>query len=492
MPEFVEIDEKWPFSFSDVLIKGNPKSNVAICSLWSLKDVVTKDISHDKFALAGNMYYNEGINYLLRAVLSNPNIRYVIMCGVDISKSGENLLKLVQKGINGHQIVGSAVELEKEIPIESIELFRKNVQVIDMRNTVDSRKILDTISKLEPKDAFAQPQVFPVPPPAKVEVLTSEKTGFVVREKTVAEAWYQILNLVMKFGTIKKSQHSSDQRELINLVTVVEEEDPDNPKIEKWLWFSKAEIENYYPQVMTAVVPAGTEYTYGNRLRAHAGGGNQIDYIINDLRETKYSRRAVAVTWQHDRDMGSKNPPCWVVVQALVQEEKLYLTCYIRSNDMFSAWPLNAFGLRKIQKEIAAALDIDMGPLTTVSCSAHIYEHDWQKAKAILEDFKVRKEHNLDFDPRGNFVIKLNRDKKEIIIDYYTGDMKKVDTFNFPLNSRGDTYMDIYNRLFSLGLISKLGHAADFTAELVKAELALRYGLKYSQDDPLDLNDKIE
>jgi thymidylate synthase len=321
-----------------------------------------------------------------------------------------------------------------------------------------------------------------------VKTLTSEKTGFVVREKTVADAWYQILNTVMKFGPIKKSQHSSDQRELVNLMAIVEEEDPDNPKIEPWLWFGKSEIENYYPQVMTANVPAGTEYTYGNRLRHHAVGGNQIDFIIKDLKEAKHSRRAVAVTWQHDRDMGSKNPPCWVVLHALVQEEKLYLTCYLRSNDMFSAWPLNAFGLRKIQKEIAGALDVDMGPLTTISSSAHIYEHDWNKASEILEKYKLP--HRWNFDPRGNFVIKLDREKKEIIVDYYTTEMKKVDTFVFQLNKNGKTNIDIYSKLTSLGLVSQVAHGFDLGAELVKAELALRYGLKYSQDDPLDVNEK--
>jgi dihydropteroate synthase len=155
---------------------------------------------------------------------------------------------------------------------------------------------------------------------------------------------------------------------------------------------------------------------------------------------------------------------------------------------MFAAWPLNAFGLRKIQKEIAAALDVEMGPLTTVSCSAHIYEHDWTRANNILEKYRLPQRWN--WDPRGNFVIKLDREKREIIIDYYTSEMKKVETFSFPLNANGKTVIDIYNKLISLGLISQLSHAADLGAELLKAELALRYGLKYSQDDPLDLSEK--
>ena len=58
----VSIAPEWPFFFSDSLMKGKPECNIAICSLWTLKDIVTKDVPHDKFALAGNLYYNEGVN----------------------------------------------------------------------------------------------------------------------------------------------------------------------------------------------------------------------------------------------------------------------------------------------------------------------------------------------------------------------------------------------------------------------------------------------
>ncbi len=479
----MEIDKDWPFYFSDNLIKGNVESNVAICSLWTLKENVTRGIDKEKFAIAGNLYYNEGINYLIRTVLSNPNIRYIILCGIDITKSGELLLNLMKNGLDeNHKISWFAIE--KEIPSDAVDEVRKNVQVIDMRGTVDSKKILEKIDSLPKLPAFAEPKIFPMPPVAPVDTFSSEKTGFVVRDKKIASAWYQILNLIMRFGSIKKSQHSSDQRELINLMAIVEDEDPDMPAIEEWLWFGKEELENYYPQIMTGAVPEGTEYTYGNRL-IEFYGKNQIDHIIQDLRMTKYSRRAIAVTWKHEQDMKSTNPPCWVVLQALVQDNKVFLTCYLRSNDMFSAWPLNAFGLRKIQKYVAESLSLSMGPLTTVSCSAHIYQHDWSKAKEILEKYKLPEKFVPD--PRGNFVIKLDRDSKEIIVDYYTSDMRKAETFRFKLNEKGNTYISIYKKIVSLGLVSQISHAADLGAELAKAELALRYGLKYSQDDPFNI-----
>ena len=487
----VSIDPDWPFFFSDSLMKGDVQANVAICSLWTLKEIVAKEVSRDKFAIAGQLYYNEGVNYLIRSVLSNPNIRYILLCGVDISKSGEVLLKLMESGVDAnHQVAGANFSVEKQIPHDAIEAFRKNVTVVDMRNVVDSKKILEKINSLPKLPAFGEPRLFPVAPPAKVDVLPSEKTGLLIRKKTISDAWGEALKYVMQFGEIKKTQHSSNMREIIDLLIVIEEEDPEKPYIAPWLWFDEAEIKNYLPQVMTSNVPEGTAYTYGSRLRNHPVGGDQIKFIIEDLKKTDYSRRAVAVAWQHEKDMRADNPPCWVLLQALVQSERLFLTAFIRSNDMFAAWPLNAFGLRHIQKEIADQLGLKLGPLTTVSGSAHVYEHDWIKTKDIIDNW-YKPNQKMVFDPRGNFIIKLDRKEKKIIVDHYTPQQQKIQSFEFPLDAKGKTYMAINNKLHQEGLVSSLPHAADIGAELVKAELALRYGLKYSQDDPLSM-DKAE
>lgn len=486
----VSIDPEWPFFFSDNLIKGNVEANVAIASLWTVKDIVTKDISHDKFAIAGNLYYNEGVNYLLRGVLSNPNIRYVLLCGVDISKSGQVLIDLMNNGIDAdHKIIGSGFKIEKEIPRGAVDDFREHVQVIDMRNTVDSKKILEKINSLPKLPAFSEPRIFPTTPPAKVDVLPSEKTGFVIRKKTISDAWGEVLRYVMQFGTIKNTQHSSKMRQIMNLTIVVEDEDTEKPYIAPWLWFDEAEINNYLPQVMTDKIPEGTAYTYGSRLRNHPSG-NQIKFMIEDLKKTEFSRRSVAVTWQHDIDMKSENPPCWVALQATIQDRKLYLAAFIRSNDMFAAWPLNAFGLRHIQKEIADTLGVQMAAMTTISGSAHVYEHDWTKAKDILDNF-YKPSTKMQFDPRGNFIIKLDRKNSKIVVDHYTPQQQKIDSFEFPAGD-GKSYWDILNKLGEKGIISSITHAADIGAELAKAELALRYGLKYSQDDPLDMDKKAD
>ena len=51
----------------------------------------------------------------------------------------------------------------------------------------------------------------------------------------------------------------------------------------------------------------------------------------------------------------------------------------------------------------------------------------------------------------------------------------------------GETAIEIINTLIKEKFISSLQHAGDIGIELCKAELALKYNLKYTQDKDLKL-----
>ncbi len=51
--------------------------------------------------------------------------------------------------------------------------------------------------------------------------------------------------------------------------------------------------------------------------------------------------------------------------------------------------------------------------------------------------------------------------------------------------------MEVFNTIIRENLISSLQHAADLGAELQKAEIALKHGIRYVQDDPLDFSVKL-
>tara|TARA_B110001454_G_scaffold209772_1_gene223616 strand:- start:1975 stop:2361 length:387 start_codon:yes stop_codon:yes gene_type:complete len=106
----------------------------------------------------------------------------------------------------------------------------------------------------------------------------------------------------------------------------------------------------------------------------------------------------------------------------------------------------------------------------------------------------VAKYHKINdwvMDPKGYFLIMIDRKKKLLKVGY----CKFTKLGNKPVNDMvsivtGETAIEIVNTLIKNRYISSLQHAADMGIELCKAELALKYKLDYVQD--LDLIIKLK
>ena len=215
----------------------------------------------------------------------------------------------------------------------------------------------------------------------------------------------------------------------------------------------------------------------------YLNGGCEIDQIqdmIDALHRNLYSKSVVAITWHvHEELMRKhKSSPCLVLIQALVQDEKLNLTVFFRSHDMVQGWPENAYGCAAIQRTIAESLAIDTGILTIISGSAQIYKHYYKQVEDMLQQHR-RFKINYD-DPRATFLIDLKDGK--IIVTH--------------LNPKTNKELDKFEGVNALQLIRKISektdlqtsHAMDVGVELQKAEVALKFGMEYVQDRPLNFN----
>jgi len=92
-------------------------------------------------------------------------------------------------------------------------------------------------------------------------------------------------------------------------------------------------------------------------------------------------------------------------------------------------------------------------------------------------------------DPKGYFLIAVDKDKKIIRVGY----CKFTKIGNSPINDmvaeiKGKNAIEIVNTLIREKFISTLQHAADMGIELHKAELSLKYGFKYTQDKDLNID----
>jgi len=469
--------DNWPLYFKNELAVGNLNSSVGLCILWSKKDPFLTEIPTEKYAVMGNLFSNDGINYILRNILANPKIRYLVLCGPDKSKSGETLARLFEEGLDGdHKVSGTDFSLEPEIEVEAIAQVLENVKLFNLIGMNEADEIKKRIGELEELPPFAEPRVFPKTEP-KTDFFPSENIGMVIRGKQVAEVWVKLLYHILNFGNITPTQYSVPQKEILNVISIITDEDPDNLYIPEWFPYDRAHFEEYVPHVLTAQSIPNVAYTYGQRMFDHHGI-DQIENMIRILKESSESRRAAAVTWDPKEDGNNENPPCLVSVHALVREDRLKMTCTFRSHDIYRAYPENALALRKLQQKIANAVGVDrLGELNILSQSAHLYEDSWKEASNRVENHAgqwIATPH-YDMDPRGSFAVSIEEGK--IVVHHYSLEGQKLKRYE----GTSATILRIQLSPF----LSRMDHALYLGGELEKAHTALKLGIPYEQDKPL-------
>ncbi|MBI2574854.1 DUF4346 domain-containing protein [Candidatus Woesearchaeota archaeon] len=466
---------------------SNPDSNVAVCTLWTPLEIVDRHIDSSSYAVIGQLYSKDsGLNTVLRYCLSNKKVRYIVVCGQDRTQSGQALICLREKGVDEKRqvigVVGAAVD--KEIPLAAIGRFRKNVEVIDARGITEYARLKELISNLPKKGSYGKPEVFPE---AKIDVPENFPADpvFKVRAATVGEAWLQAISIVMKFGVLKESQHGEKQKEVVCLVAVITGEDVNKISWQPYFTFPKEELDAYYPQVLSDQKIPELSYTYGQRLAGHKGI-DQLGRMAEKLVEAPHTRRAIAFTWDVELDTDSKNPPCLSLVQALVQGKRLCLIAYIRSNDVYGSWPKNAFALRKLQQQLCEKTGNKIGELVIISASAHVYERHFRQVAELLHDYPLGKSIGFELprstgnlDPRGNIHIETEGGEGGCIkISHLAPDGKRLESFSAKTAEEAARWLILEQK------ISDVSHALYIGQELMKAELALKKGLKYVQDMP--------
>ena len=102
---------------------------------------------------------NLGLEKIVANVISNCNIRFVIICGLE-SKGhmpGNTLLALHKNGIDGQgRILGSkgAIPFIQNLPAEAISRFQEQVELLDRIGLVDTEKIEALVARYSHAEPF--------------------------------------------------------------------------------------------------------------------------------------------------------------------------------------------------------------------------------------------------------------------------------------------------------------------------------------------------
>ncbi|MFH1072688.1 MAG: thymidylate synthase [Nanoarchaeota archaeon] len=212
-----------------------------------------------------------------------------------------------------------------------------------------------------------------------------------INEETTYKAWKEALRHIVSQGKTFTDHENRKCREILNLFLTITSPKEDIlipietlTKFDRWVYPSIEELSNI---IFTKKKIATIHYTYGSRIFNFQDKINQInEFIIPLLKADPNSRRAVIMLYDPvtDSKTFNKEIPSLLFIYFKIQEKKLQLIGFIRSNDFFIGWPTNIYQLYKLQELVAQELGIEQGSLTTISNSAHIFEEYIELINEVL------------------------------------------------------------------------------------------------------------
>jgi thymidylate synthase len=474
----------------------------AVVTGWTVKQALAKQLHPHEFAVIGQLYSpTRGISLLIRNLLANPHVRFLVILNAtkeDHNAGGcECLLDFFRKGFTegssdtGRRcwVIRSRVVGYIDIEIESgaLEQLRQSVEPQEAHSIGEAVSQIKAYALQDTLEPWGLPLKFPLSTVVPT-VLPGSRYGHRIEGKTIAETWVKIIHRIKTTGTIRPTLHDGQWQELIDLMAIITDEPPDFYFPEpNYLPYDKSFIKRYISEILDdAPQGEGVKYTYGQRLRSWFEQ-DQIEQVIQKLIAEIDSARAVMSLWDVEHDKASDSPPCLNHIWVRVVDNELSLTATFRSNDMFSAWPANAIGLRALQQHIRDAIaarskyDLSMGPLITVSQSAHIYDDCWENADKLIQSqyAKICQQRNYD-DPSGSFVISVQDGK--IVVEHMTpGSGEVINCYSGKLASQ------LYRQITADCPTLQVDHAFYLGTELQKAEFVLTKpeDIVYEQDKQL-------
>lgn len=147
----------WPIIQGDYHT-GDANSAVAVITMGSHLDEA--GICAAGAALAGSCKTeNLGIEKIVANIISNPNIRFVLLCGTEVKGhlSGQSIEAMHKNGVEGGKIVGSngAIPFLENLTAEHIKRFQEQVELVNIMETEDIGQISAKISELAGRDPGA-------------------------------------------------------------------------------------------------------------------------------------------------------------------------------------------------------------------------------------------------------------------------------------------------------------------------------------------------
>jgi len=212
-----------------------------------------------------------------------------------------------------------------------------------------------------------------------------------IEANLLPEAYHKSLVALHTHGDVI-SCNDWDQNQKEVSLTMVVQSPLEEPMVSKLFIGGFRELQQYVMEVLDGILDFKIgedtcwEYTYHDRMVNFPivnGSVNQVEFVINELKRSADSRRAVINIRDNSIDPFNENPACLQHIQFLIRDNKLHCKVLMRSNDATKATFMNAFAFIMLQKQIADALGVTVGTYSHRANSFHCYEKDF----ALLQQY---------------------------------------------------------------------------------------------------------
>jgi len=212
-----------------------------------------------------------------------------------------------------------------------------------------------------------------------------------IEEKTTMAAWKAALKLVFEKGKDFTDKDERLCRQVLNVLIREENTEDITEPIEtmrnttKYIFPDLSELRKI---ILTKTHAPAYYYAYGARLFNYNETLDQInDFIIPLFKKDPKSRRGVAIIWNplKDSNVYNKEIPGHVMLDFKIEDGRLNVTSYIRSNDIFIGWPANIYQMHVLQDYLASRLGIKKGPQYTFSSGAQGFGDNFESIKKLIQ-----------------------------------------------------------------------------------------------------------
>ena len=124
---------------------------------------------------------------------------------------------------------------------------------------------------------------------------------------------------------------------------------------------------------------------YGSQWRNWNGDGiDQLSDVIERLKTNPNDRRMIVSAWNVSKISKMKLPPCHMMFQFYVANNKLSCMLYQRSCDMFLGVPFNIASYALLTMMIAQVCGLEVGEFVHTLGDTHIYHNHFEQVKEQL------------------------------------------------------------------------------------------------------------